>query len=75
MRCSGLCSLGRRGLNQPLCWRARNLKAQFYPLFDQLVYALAATVVAGDTYEGASLVSVRSAGVGSVSHFVGGHDR
>jgi hypothetical protein len=26
-RCPGFCFLGRRGLNQPLCWRERQVRA------------------------------------------------
>jgi hypothetical protein len=34
-RCSGFCSLGRRGLSQPLRWRARHVRALLWPLFSR----------------------------------------
>jgi hypothetical protein len=71
-RCFGLCSLGRRGLIQPLWWRIRQVKALLWPLFDSSAWAQEATVVAGTTGEGAALASVLSVGISSGSHFCGG---
>jgi hypothetical protein len=58
-RLSGLCSIGRRGLSQPLMWQERQFMALVCPLFDGLAWALAPTVVAGATVEGADLAHVR----------------
>jgi hypothetical protein len=65
VRFSGLCSLCRRRLRQPLCWRTRQERALLWPLFHWLARASPATEVAGTTGEGAVLFSVRSDGVGS----------
>ena len=59
-RRSGLCSIGRRGLSQPLLWQERQFRALVCPLVDGLAWALAHTVVAGATVEGADLAHVRS---------------
>jgi hypothetical protein len=45
--CSGLCSLCRRGLSQPLCWLARQWRALLWNLFVCLAWDRPATVVAG----------------------------
>ena len=31
-RGSGLCSIGRRGIRQPLCWLERQVKLMLWPL-------------------------------------------
>jgi hypothetical protein len=67
--------VGRRGLSQTLWWRTRQLRALLWTLFERSAWAQPATVVADTTGEGAALASVRSVGVGSYSHCVGGHDR
>jgi hypothetical protein len=72
-RCTDLCSLGRRGLSQPLWWRARHVRALICPLFARSALAQPDTVVAGTTGEGAALATVRLVGVGSASHCGGGH--
>jgi hypothetical protein len=74
-RCSGLCSLGRRGLRQPLWWRARQVGALLWPPFDWFAWDHPATVVAETTGEGADLAFVRLVGVGPASHRRGGLDR
>jgi hypothetical protein len=74
-RCSGLCSLGRRGLSQPLWWRERQLRALLWPLFGLSEWEQPDTDVAGTTREGAAMASVRLVGVGSDRHCGGGHDR
>jgi hypothetical protein len=71
---SGLCYVGRRGLSQPLLWRARHATARLWPLFAWSTFAQPVTVVAGTIVEGAVLVSVRLVGVGPSSHCGGGHD-
>jgi hypothetical protein len=50
------------------------VEGAFLPLFARLSYVQPATVVSGTTGEGAALASVRSVGVGTASHFGGGHD-
>jgi hypothetical protein len=50
------------------------MRALLWPLFARSEWAQAATVVAGTKNEGAVLASIRSVGVGSASHCVGGHD-
>jgi hypothetical protein len=74
-RCSGLCSLGQRGVSQPLWWRVWKLWALIWPLFVWSSWVQPATVVAYTTGEGAAQACVRLDGVGSVSHYGGGHDR
>jgi hypothetical protein len=58
--CSGLFSLVRRGLSQPLCWRTRQVRALLWPLLAWWAWPQPATVVAGTTDEGAALASVRT---------------
>jgi hypothetical protein len=74
-RCSGLCSLGRRGLSQPLWWRIRQVRELLWPQFAWSACAQLETVVAGTKCEGAALASVRLFGIDSASHCSGGHDR
>jgi hypothetical protein len=74
-RCSGLCSLGRRGSSQPLWWRARKVRALLWSLFALSAWDQRATVEAGKTGEGAALASVRLVVVRTVSHCGCGHDR
>jgi hypothetical protein len=73
-RFSGLCSLDRRGRIQALWWRALQLSALLWPLFARSAWAQPANVVAGTTRECTALGSVRSVGVDSNRHYVGGHD-
>jgi hypothetical protein len=73
-RCSGLCSIGRRGLSQPLWWRARQVRALFWPLFARWAWAHTAYVLAGKTGEGGALTFVRLFGLVWGSHCGGGHD-
>jgi hypothetical protein len=47
LRCSGLCSIFRRGLRQPQCWRGRLLRALLFPVFACSTWAQSATVVGG----------------------------
>jgi hypothetical protein len=70
-----LCSLGRRGLSQPLWLRALRVRALRWPLFGLSSWAQPATVVVVTTCESAGLASVRLVGVVSVCHCVGGHFR
>jgi hypothetical protein len=72
-RCSGLCSLHRRGLRQPLWWWARHVRALLWPLFVRSAWAQPATVVAGTTGKGASLATGRPVGVVTASNCDGGH--
>jgi hypothetical protein len=72
-RSSCLCSLVRRGLSHPLCWRSLQFKALLWHLIVWSSWAQPATVVASTTVDGAALASLRSVGVGSASHCVGGH--
>jgi hypothetical protein len=58
-RCPGLCSLGRRGLSQPLFWRARQVRALLWPLFAQSAWSEAVIVVAGTKRGGVELASDR----------------
>ena len=51
------------------------MSALIWPLFDLLAWGQPATVVVDTTGEVTLLASVRSVGVESPSHFVGGHDR
>ena len=53
--CSGLCSLGRRGHRQPICWRERQERALLCRLIELLASALSATLLAGAKGEGAAL--------------------
>jgi hypothetical protein len=64
----GVCSLGTRGLNKPLWWRVRQVRALLRSLFSWSAWAQAATVLADTTGEGAALASVRLVGVVSASH-------
>jgi hypothetical protein len=73
-RCSGLCSLGRRGLSQLLCWRARQLRALLSPLFARSAWAQPATAVAETTGKGAVLAYDRLFGLGSDNDRFGGHE-
>jgi hypothetical protein len=74
-RYSGLCSIGRRGLSQPLWWRTRQVRALLWPLFARSAWSQLATVVSDTKGEDAALASVRLSGVGSTSHCSGVHDR
>jgi hypothetical protein len=56
-RSPGFCSLGRRGLSQPLWWRARQVRALLWPLFAWSAWAQPGTVVASTTGESARLSS------------------
>ena len=67
-RFSGLCYLGRRVLNHPLCWLTAQLTALLWPLLSRSDKAKPATAVAGATDESAALASVRSVGVLPASH-------
>jgi hypothetical protein len=64
MSCSGLCSLGRRVLSQPLWLRAGNVTAIIWSLFAWSAWYQPATVVAGSTGEYAAPASYRLVGVG-----------
>jgi hypothetical protein len=44
-RCSGLCSLGLRGLSHPQWWRPRQVGAPPWPLFTRSAWAQPATVL------------------------------
>jgi hypothetical protein len=61
---SGFCSIGRRGISQPLWWRARQVRALLCSLFASSAWGQPNTVVAGTTGEGAAQASVQSFGVG-----------
>jgi hypothetical protein len=74
-RCFSICSLGRRGLTNPLFWWARLLRALLWPLFAVSAWALPATVEACTTGEDDALASVRSVGVGPAYHCRGVHDK
>jgi hypothetical protein len=69
-----LCLRGRRGLSQPMWWRARQVRTLLCPMFAWWALAHPATVVARTSGEGAALASVRSGGLGSASHCACGHD-
>jgi hypothetical protein len=69
-----LCSLGRRGLNQALWWRAQQLRALLCPLFTWSEWAQTNTVVAGTTGDGADVSTVLLVDLGSSSHCGGGHE-
>ena len=71
-RWSGLYAWSTRA--EPLWWRARQLRAQISPLFVCSVCAQEATVLAGMNFEGTTLASVRSVGVGSSSFCGSGQD-
>jgi hypothetical protein len=73
-RCSGLCSLVRRGLSQRLLCRTRQMRALLWPLFSWSAWAQPAIVMAGTKFEGATLASVLWFGVRSASHCGGEHD-
>ena len=70
-RCSSLCSLRGRGISQALLWRARQVMAVLWPLFDCSAWDKPATVVAGTKFEGAALTSLRFIGVGSFTVVAG----
>jgi hypothetical protein len=63
-----LCSFGWRRLRQPVWWRTRHLRAQFWHLFAWSAWAQPDIVVASTTVEGAGLASVQLVGVGPTSH-------
>jgi hypothetical protein len=63
-RCSGLCSLGRRELSQPLWWLARKMMAQLWLLLDLSACDQPDTVVAGTKIAGAALATFLSVGLG-----------
>ena len=69
--CSRLSSLGGRGISQALLCRARQVMAVLWPLFDCSAWDQPATVVAGTTFEGAALASLRFIGVGSFTVVAG----
>ena len=50
-------------------WRARQLRAVYWPLFARSSLAQPATVVSGTTVDGAGLACVRFFGVGIASHY------
>jgi hypothetical protein len=54
-------------------WRARQVRALFWPLFDRSSWAQPDTLMEGTTGVGAALASFRSFGVGSDNHCGGGH--
>ena len=72
-RFSGLCSLGQRGLSQPLWWRARIVRALAWHLFARFSWAQPGNVMAGTIVDGADLASVRFVSVSSDNHCGGGH--
>jgi hypothetical protein len=72
-RRSGLFSLGRHGLRQPLWWRTRQVKALLRPLFGRSAWAQPASVVTGMSNQVAALSSVRL--VGKDSHCGGRQHR
>jgi hypothetical protein len=72
MRRSSLCSIGRRGLSQPLCWLARQVRALLWALFAWSSSAQPATVVAGTTGEGFALASIQSFDVSQSANMVAG---
>ena len=71
---SGLSSLGRRGVSQPLWWRVRQVMAPQWTLLSRSVRAQPATVLAGTTGEGPPLASDRLVGVDSASNSGEGPD-
>jgi hypothetical protein len=73
-RFSGLCSLGRRRISKPLCWRVRQVRSLFRPLFTQSSWSHRTTIEADTTGDVAALASVLSVGVGTTSHSGSGHD-
>ena len=73
-RCSGLCSLGRRGLKTTLCWQAQELREMLRPLLARSTWALNGTVVAGMICEGGTLKFDRLFGVVSASNCRGGQE-
>jgi hypothetical protein len=70
-----LCSLGWRGLKQPMWWRKRMVKTLLWTLFARSAWAQPATVVVGKTVQGAALASVRLVGMDLESRYGRGHDR
>jgi hypothetical protein len=67
------CPLGRLGLSRPLCWRARQVRALLWPLFDRSAWAHAASVVA-DTTGGALLWPLFAWSAWAQPATGGGHD-
>jgi hypothetical protein len=74
-RSSGFYKLSRNWVIQPLCWRARQVRALVWHLFSLSSWAQPTTVVASTTVKGADLAALLSVGVGSASHCGGGHVR
>jgi hypothetical protein len=66
---------GSAWAQQPLLWRALQVRSLLWPLFAWSAWAQPATVVAGMTGEGAALTSGCLVGVGSDIHCGGGNDR
>ena len=56
-RSSGLCSLGRRGLLQPLWCRERQVSALLWPIFNRLACVQPPTLLVDTTVEGVALAS------------------
>jgi hypothetical protein len=73
-RCSGLCSVGRLDLRQPLLSRARLVKVMLWPMFAWSARTQAATVVTCTKVEGVTLTLYPKLCVGSASHCDGSHD-
>ena len=66
---SVLCSLGSRGLSQPVWWLVEQVRALIWPLFARSSSAEPPTlVVVSTTGEGAALASFFFFGVGAYSH-------
>jgi hypothetical protein len=74
-RCSGLCSLGRHGLRQPLWWRTLQVRALLRPLFALSAWVQPGSVVVDLSDKGGALASVRLVFKGLDSRCGGGHDR
>ena len=73
-RCSVLCSLGRRGLRQPLWWQKRQVRAQHFPLLVLSAWDQPATLVAGTTDQVTALASDGFVGMGLDIRSGGGHN-
>jgi hypothetical protein len=64
----------RRGLSQPLWWRAQLIRALLWPLIALSAWSQPATVVAGTTFEGADPAPVHLVSVGPANYCSGWHD-
>ena len=71
--CSGLCSLGLRGVSQPLWWRARQVMAILWHLNARWTWDQPGTVEVDTTDEGAILATIPSVDLDTGSHCVSGH--